>query len=1180
MLRDPLTPRDRGAGPAGGGAKSASSSSSATANSNGEVNIQVFVRCRPQNQREISERAPAILRFSGARSRELEFVHADRGPRKYTFDQVFSPDASQELVYRDVVAPILREVLEGYNCTIFAYGQTGTGKSFTINGDVSEVDGRFSPNAGMIPRALYNLFETLELSGSEFTVKLSCIEIYNENLRDLLALGPNPPPIRLSTDRSGSVVLQFQEEASVQTAHEAMQRVQEASRRRQTAATDLNAASSRSHCIFTITVFMRETTDSGEELLKTGKLNLVDLAGSENVTRSGAENMQAREAGLINKSLLYLGRVINALVKRDSHIPYRESKLTRLLQESLGGRAKTCIIATVSPVSNNAEETQSTLDYAHRAKNIQNKPEANQRMNKKVLMSDFTHEIVKLKNELKAQREQNGVHLSVEAHEELLTQRDEARQAAEQAKLDLDLKNDEVTSERNRRQIADRNAESARTAFYTTRDQLVAAVEANHQLKARTRDDRTVLLAVSQREATLRSLIQDMLGTIGDADAAAARLHGTVEGARELAAGNNAEVRKFRGELEGELKSLAAKLHQFDAVQTNVGSVIQQQLDKFMADMETNHTSACAKYDDLESRLRSQLDALAARVGEHVGQKTPAELRALFDQVRDELVASAAAYRGEVESWSSAVRGDISSLRQQHAAWSDTLTTDLGFVFSALATHFGAHAESLAALETQVTQFRADTVAKLQAASEAARAAADRDVTETTAMSRTLVADIGRLVDAFVATRVGAIQAAAATTRGAVEGVEADVQSFGALAVAQVTALTAVTNEARDKAGAGHFAAECALDSGRSLITDFATAATAQVTAAETGAAAHATATGTSLATATAAVHQHVAQIEQSLAAHAAVAAEGLGAAASTVAAGVAAFKDASAKAKDGVTKDAQWWKHKTMVDNCKQLVTGFTQRTARLESAATKLVTKRLREADEIEVPAKRRFLGPAPELIPAPQSRAEILQVANVVNVEEDEDEVMQEVPPNETTTAPAGPADPLGILAAPLDLPAPAPVPSSPKPAARAMLLSDSAIAASASSSTTSIVSNLSTASLDDSADENVEPAVAVAPLPRGFNPGPPSLSTRGMLPLAADSTPRKLAALERANSLNASPASPQLAFAALGGVQSGLPAPGSPLPTSAGLSSRLPKPRPLSTSSLLGSKRSDSSTAGFE
>ena len=137
----------------------------------------------------------------------------------------------------------------------------------------------------------------------------------------------------------------------------------------------MNAYSSQSHSVFSVTIPMKETTVDGQELVKTGKLNLVDLAGSENTGRSRAVDKRAREAGNINQSLLTLGRVITALVERTPHVPYRESKLTRILQDSLGGRTRTSIIATVSPASLNLEETLSTLEYAHRAKNILSKPE-------------------------------------------------------------------------------------------------------------------------------------------------------------------------------------------------------------------------------------------------------------------------------------------------------------------------------------------------------------------------------------------------------------------------------------------------------------------------------------------------------------------------------------------------------------------------------------------------------------------------------------------------------------------------------------------------------------------------------------------------------------------------------------------------------------------------------------
>ena len=169
----------------------------------------------------------------------------------------------------------------------------------------------------------------------------------------------------------------------------------------------------RSHTIFSLTVHVKETglATGGDDLLKVGKFNLVDLAGSEAIGRSGATDKRAREAGMINQSLLTLGRVISALVEKGSHIPYRESKLTRLLQDSLGGRTKTCIVATVSPTRSNMEETLSTLDYAIRAKSIRNRPEVNAHLTKTGLLKEYLGDIERLKNEVLAARERNGIYI-------------------------------------------------------------------------------------------------------------------------------------------------------------------------------------------------------------------------------------------------------------------------------------------------------------------------------------------------------------------------------------------------------------------------------------------------------------------------------------------------------------------------------------------------------------------------------------------------------------------------------------------------------------------------------------------------------------------------------------------------------------------------------------------------
>ena len=314
---------------------------------------------------------------------------------------------------------------------------------------MNDTFGMLSDAAGIIPRALHALFTKLEIDDAECSVKCSFIELYNEELRDLISPDENSKlKIYEDTSKKGhsATVVQGMEESHIKSAVEGVKLLQHGSLKRQVAATKCNDLSSRSHTVFTVTAYIKRTADNGEDYVSAGKLNLVDLAGSENIQRSGAENKRAAEAGLINKSLLTLGRVINALVDRSLHIPYRESKLTRLLQDSLGGRTKTCIIATVSPAKSNLEETISTLDYAFRAKNIRNKPQVNQMVNKKTLLKEFTNEIERLKSELIATRQRNGVYLSNENYEEMTVESESRRilseeQAAKIETMEANLRN-------------------------------------------------------------------------------------------------------------------------------------------------------------------------------------------------------------------------------------------------------------------------------------------------------------------------------------------------------------------------------------------------------------------------------------------------------------------------------------------------------------------------------------------------------------------------------------------------------------------------------------------------------------------------------------------------------------------------------------------------------------------
>lgn len=301
------------------------------------------------------------------------------------------------------------------------------------------------PLTGIIPRSVAHLFTILNsISNCEYSVKISFIELYNEELSDLLSESTDKLRIYDDPARKGSVVIPGLEEVVVRNKNEVYKILQKGADKRQKASTLMNSQSSRSHSIFTITVFIREKSLEGEEIIKVGKLNLVDLAGSENIERSGATGKRAAEAGKINKSLTTLGRVITALVEHRDHIPYRESNLTRLLQDSLGGKTKTTIIATISPALCNLEETLSTLDYAHKAKSIRNKPEINQKLIKKTLIKEYTEEIDKLKRELWATREKNGIYLPNDLHESMVAKLDEQKEEIRELLNKITALNEEI----------------------------------------------------------------------------------------------------------------------------------------------------------------------------------------------------------------------------------------------------------------------------------------------------------------------------------------------------------------------------------------------------------------------------------------------------------------------------------------------------------------------------------------------------------------------------------------------------------------------------------------------------------------------------------------------------------------------------------------------------------------
>ncbi|XP_055885664.1 kinesin-like protein KIF11-B [Biomphalaria glabrata] len=567
-------------------------------------NINVAVRCRPINSLEKKQGSCSVLSCDRVKKevtvKERTGVHPFT--KTYNFDHVFPPDSEQIDVYKSVVMPVVEEVLAGYNCTIFAYGQTGTGKTFTMEGERTEglnSTWEDDPLTGIIPRALHQIFDALQNQNDiEFSVRVSFLELYNEELFDLLGSTIDPLRLRIYEDntKKGSVIISGLEEVVVRNKDEVYEILERGTAKRSTAATLMNAVSSRSHSVFSVTIHIKENTIDGEELLKTGKLYLVDLAGSENIARSGAVDKRAREAGNINQSLLTLGRVITALVEHAPHVPYRESKLTRLLQDSLGGRTKTSIIATISPASSNLEETLSTLDYAFRAKNITNRPEINQKLTKKALLREYNEEIERLRRDLQACREKNGIYVAEEnyiAMHNKISQQEEMIQELEDniECLKTEMKNlsDLFSETKEELKITSDNlAETAQNLFVTSETLKITT----NELKV-TKDDRDEHKFLMQEHAKTEELLysqaEDLLKTAQSSISDVGGLHAKIDRKKAVEQHNEQEASDFNGDLQKMLQT------------------IQDMIQKVHDEADDINEKACKQIDELVQQHKKEI---------------------------------------------------------------------------------------------------------------------------------------------------------------------------------------------------------------------------------------------------------------------------------------------------------------------------------------------------------------------------------------------------------------------------------------------------------------------------------------------------------------------------------------------------------------------------------------------
>eukprot|EP01116_Phalansterium_solitarium_P004861 TRINITY_DN1604_c0_g1_i3.p1 TRINITY_DN1604_c0_g1~~TRINITY_DN1604_c0_g1_i3.p1 ORF type:complete len:359 (-),score=67.23 TRINITY_DN1604_c0_g1_i3:152-1228(-) len=320
-----------------------------------DCNVKVVVRVRPLNKTEIADGRGKIVTMNPVMGQVfLQKPDSKEPPKNFTFDAAFDENCTQMQVYQETAYPIVQAAIEGYNGTIFAYGQTGTGKTHTMEGvhEVKEL-------RGIIPNSFQHIFDSIALNTkAEYLVCASYLEIYNENVRDLLSKDPHNK-LEVKEHPEKGVYVKDLSQSLVKTVQEMDQVMRWGNNNRSVGETKMNATSSRSHSIYTIVLEMSEPSpDGGKPLMRKGKLNLVDLAGSERQSKTGAEGERLTEATKINLSLSALGNVISALVDgKSKHIPYRDSKLTRLLQDSLGGNSKTVMVANMGPADWNYDET-------------------------------------------------------------------------------------------------------------------------------------------------------------------------------------------------------------------------------------------------------------------------------------------------------------------------------------------------------------------------------------------------------------------------------------------------------------------------------------------------------------------------------------------------------------------------------------------------------------------------------------------------------------------------------------------------------------------------------------------------------------------------------------------------------------------------------------------------------
>eukprot|EP00035_Acanthoeca_spectabilis_P020291 m.432117 g.432117 ORF g.432117 m.432117 type:complete len:1136 (-) comp17393_c0_seq1:46-3453(-) len=695
----------------------------AALNAMGGMKVDVFVRVRPPMEREKNDTVNINVKND---SNEIILKDKENNEQKFKYDQVFDPSSTQEEIFSTAVSPIIEQVVRGLSCAIFAYGQTGSGKTHTMRGHGSDPS-----QHGVIQRSLEMLLRRLpEQEYTDISMSVSFLEVYNEELMDMFR-PQNDARLTLVDDDTRGTVCHGLTEIPVTGVQEVLSMLDEADKLTKVSETKMNKYSNRAHRIFTIIAKFKRY-DS--EVVST--LTFVDLAGSEDISRSGATGLTAREAAHINKSLLTLGRVINALAQSEKHIPYRDSKLTRLLSEALGGMCKTTFIACVSPVITSFTESQSTLRYAERAMEALNISQLPRWKQQEIIIDHLNRRLLAFEEEIAAQ---NRLH-----------KEDIAKMAAKNDELEaarklLAIQNFKLQKKVEKLTIRKSKLKAGLAAMTAERDMMhdqKEALRAELLQCRRERDgylaDRTSLFDVLGKVRIMRENLleahRDTEGLLTDdckqlksvlemAIVDISDLHTEVARKKEMSAHNEKVADDYRERMSTRLRDIIQTVVDFQ----HTNEQQHESITDGLLDLRNQDQTDCAanglqlaalssKASDMLKEITDHCsnteDALAAQIarrGTDVEQfsanisTTMAKFKGAVASQLDKLRAEAAELDGQMSTWAANVSSKITAREASVKDFSSQLAKSLAGMDAAVASASADHLQHLVSHRQQLS---------------------------------------------------------------------------------------------------------------------------------------------------------------------------------------------------------------------------------------------------------------------------------------------------------------------------------------------------------------------------------------------------------------------------------------------------------------------------------------------